>query len=104
MRQLAVGADGNLQVTWLTPSGVPIELHGPNYAAILTGLKPAMPWTVRVRPLDAKGEPGERLFAIDFTTPPKSSRLPDFSPFRGLLLALLAMVVWQAWRRWPKRS
>ncbi len=100
MRQLATDAGGNLQVTWLAPTGVPIELRGQNYVAVMTGLQPGQFWTVRIRPLNASGEPGERLFAVDFKTPLKPSPLSAFSPLRGLLVALLGLVAWQAWRRW----
>lgn len=104
VRQFGFDPQGNLQVTWLAPAGVPIEPRDQRHVATLGNLQPAQPWTVRILPLNDAGEPGERLFAIDFQTPRKPSRLPEISAVRGLLVALLALVAWQAWRWWRRHA
>ncbi len=104
MRQLRLDPQRKLQVSWLAPEGVPIERRGAQFVATLTGLQPAQPWTVRILPLNAAGEPEARLFAIDFKTPPKSSFFPRPTLLHGLLAALVALVGWQVWRRFGRRA
>ncbi|MDR3406713.1 MAG: fibronectin type III domain-containing protein [Chthoniobacter sp.] len=106
MRQLRTGTDGQLEVVWLQPTGIPIETRGTNYAAILKGLYPGQPWTVRIVPLQASGEAGNRLFTVDFQTPSKSSLLARLlkPSTQWLLIALLGLVAWQVWQRWGRRS
>ncbi|MEI9896321.1 MAG: fibronectin type III domain-containing protein [Chthoniobacter sp.] len=106
MRQLQIGPDGKLQVTWLQPTGIPIEARDKNYAAILTGLHPGQPWTVRIVPLQANGEAGQRLFTVEFLTPFRGSlpgRFPRPSLLQWLLIALGALLAWQGWQRWRHR-
>ena len=107
MRQLRVGHDGQLEISWLQPTGIPIEARGSNYAAILTDLQSGSPWTVRIMPIFANGEVGPRLFVVTFQTPPKSSflgRVPKPSPLQGLLIVLAALVGWRGWQRWQRRN
>jgi hypothetical protein len=104
LRDMGTGPDGKLKVTWVEPHGIPIEARGANFVATLKDLEPGQPWTVRILPLDARGEPGPRLFALDFATPPKPSVIPKVSPLRALLVALCALVVWQALGYWRRRK
>ena len=104
LRDMGTDADGNLHVTWLEPRGVPIERRGENFVATLKDLEPGQPWTVRVLPLNERGEPGPRLFALTFLTPPKESFVPKVSPLRALLAGLVALVAWQAWGYWRRRK
>ena len=103
MRQLKDSPDGKIEVSWLQPTGIPIESRGANYAAILTDLQPGQPWTVRIMPLQATGEAGDRLFAVDFSTelkPSLVSRAFKHSPISWLMGVLATLLVWQGLRRW----
>lgn len=106
LRDLGSDAEGNFQVVWRTPSPVPIERRGENYVATLDGLEPGQPWTVRVLPLDANGEPGPRLFTLDFATSPKKAffPVPKVSPLRVLVMALCGLLAWQALGYWRHRN
>jgi hypothetical protein len=107
MRQLQAGPDGKIQVVWLQPAGIPIEARGATFAAILTGLQPGQPWTIRVMPLQASGEAGNRLFTLTFQTATKGSfagRLAKPSLLQLLVIALIGLLGWQAWRRWGTRT
>jgi hypothetical protein len=106
MRQLQKGPHGDLLISWVRPTDIPIEARNGNYVAILKGLMPGQPWTVRIIPLQANGEAGNRLFTIEFYTPEKSSlvaRLTKPSLTQLLLIALLVLLGWQAWQRWGHR-
>jgi len=103
LRQFSYAEDGSLLVTWLELGGLEFKREGQNYLTTIRDLEPGQPWTVRVLPIESDGQPGERLFAIDFTTPQKLSGLPGISPFRGLVAALLALLAWQAVSRWRRR-
>jgi hypothetical protein len=103
LRQFSYADDGNLHVTWLELSGQKIEQAGQSYFTTIHELQPGQPWTVLVLAMKGEGQPGERLFAMDFSTPPKMSILPEVSPFRALLAALLALLAWQAVIRWRRR-
>jgi hypothetical protein len=104
LRQLARSEDGGVRVTWLELGGVEIKQAGQNYAMTIHGLQPGQPWTVRVLPIAASGEAGQRLFAVDFFTPPKQSILPRISPLKGLICALVLLVGWQIYSRWRRRK
>jgi hypothetical protein len=107
MVQFALNNERKLDFRWLRPTDVPIEKHGDKYAAILDGLQPQQPYTIRIVPLDANGEAGERLFAVDVMTPPKKTfadHLPKISVFRGLLLLLAALLAWRGWDWWRNRD
>jgi hypothetical protein len=67
-------------------------------------LQPGQPWTIRVLPIGAGGELGARLFAVDFFTPRKQSILPQISPLKGLMCALVLLVGWQIFSRWRRRA
>ncbi len=104
LRQLSFAENHTLVATWLELDGLPIKQQGSSYAVTINDLQPAQPWTVRVRPLNAGGTPDERLFAIDFTTPPKSSFVPHVSPLGGLVAFLALLLGWQAVSRWRLRN
>ncbi len=96
-------AERKLTVTWHRFEGLPIQTQGGSYLATVFDLEPAQPWVIRVLPVPATGEPGERLFAIGFSTLPKASLVPKISPFRALLAALVILVGWQIYARWRRR-
>jgi len=106
MRQLQLDHDGNLQVTWVTPKDIPIQARGSNNVAVLTGLASGEPWTVRVSTLQPNGDPGNRLFTIEFITPSKSSwfaKVGKPSLIQLLVVALIGLLAWQTWLRWAHR-
>jgi hypothetical protein len=103
LRQFAFTEDHNLTVNWLELGGLQVSRKGQNYVTTIHDLEPAQPWTVRVRPINNGGEPENRLFAVNFQTPPKTSYRPDISPLRGLLAVLAILVVWQVIARARRR-
>jgi len=104
LRQFSFAENHTLVATWLELEGLDIKQQGSRYTVSIRDLQPAQPWTVRVRPLDASGTPDERLFAIDFKTPPKSSYVPHVSPLGGLFAVLALLLGWQAVARWRPRN
>jgi len=104
LRQFSFAENHTLVATWLELDGLDIKQQGSRYTVSIRDLQPAQPWTVRVRPLDASGTPDERLFAIDFKTPPKSSYVPHVSPLGGLFAVLALLLGWQAVARWRPRN
>jgi hypothetical protein len=107
MIQFSLGRDHLMHATWLWDNEDPIERRGENYALILKALTPNQPYTVRILPLDASGHPGERLFAISFSTPAKArpgSWLPSISILQGLLAVLAVLLGWHLWNWWRGRG
>lgn len=107
VRQLQNTPDRTLEVSWFPLTDVPIQSRGTAFAALLTDLPPGQPFTVRIVPLQANGEAGERLFALDFFTPPKSSLLAGVtrhSLTSWLIGVLVTLVVWKVVRRWRPRG
>lgn len=107
MRQLKIGSEHRLEISWVQPTGIPIERQGDNYAALLTDLRAGQPWTVRILPLQASGEAGAPLFTVEFFTqgkPSLGSRLTHPSLLQLLVVALIILLGWQAWRRWGRRE
>jgi hypothetical protein len=102
LRQLAYAPEGDLTVNWLELGGLEIRREGANYVTTIRDLEPAQPWTIRVRPADGAGE--NRIFAIDFRTPPKPSYLPQVSPLRGLLALLFVLFAVQSFFWWRRRA
>lgn len=102
-RVFGFAPDRSLQVNWQEIPGLEIKAQGASYLATIPDLQPAQPWALRVLPVKADGEPGERLFAVDFFTPPKPAILPTLSPLRVLLVALFGLVSWQVVTRWRRR-
>jgi hypothetical protein len=102
LRQLAYAPGGGLTVNWLELGGLEITRQGSNFVTTIRDLEPAQPWTIRVRPADGGGE--NRLFAIEFRTPPKPSYLPKVSPLRGLVAVLVALLACQAFFWWRRRA
>ncbi len=103
LRQLSFAENHTLVATWLELDALVIKQEGSNLVTTIRDLQPGQPWTVRVQPLKADGVPDTRLFAIDFTTPPKRSYLPKVSPLRGLLATLGLLLAWQVASRWRVR-
>jgi hypothetical protein len=107
MRQLATGPDGRLEISWLRPTGIPIDKHGDRYQATLTDLMPGQPWSVRILPILPSGEAGAPLFTADFSTPSKSSLASHMgrpSLLQLLVLALIFLIGRQVWQRWRRRN
>jgi len=106
MRQLKIGADHRIEISWVQPTGIPIERKGDTYNAVLTDMSPGQPWTVRILPLQANGEVGAPLFTVEFFTPGKLSigrRLAHPSLLQLLVIGLTLLIGWQAWQRWGRR-
>jgi hypothetical protein len=106
MRQLQLDAQGNLQVSWVTPTDIPIEGRGANNVAVLRGLASGEPWTVRVIALPTNGGPANRLFTIQFVTPTKGwwlGRMGKLSLTQLLVIGLIGLLGWQIWQRWARR-
>lgn len=107
MRQIRLGADGRMEISWVQPTGIPMERRGDNYVAILTEMQSGQPWTVRILPLQASGEAGAPLFTVQFQTLGESSATARFrtpSLLQLLVIALIALLGWQAWQRWARRG
>jgi hypothetical protein len=107
MIQFSVGRDHLMHAAWLYDNQDPIERRGDNYALILQALIPNQPYTVRIVPVDANGRPGERLFAVSFSTPSKpraTAKLPSISYLQGLLGILAALLCWHLWLWWRGRG
>ncbi len=95
--------DRKLNATWQKIDGLEIKSQGGTYTTTISDLQPAQPWAIRVLSLKGNGEPGERLFTVSFSTPPKRSFLPTVSPTRILLVALFGLIAWQVAARWRRR-
>ncbi|HSI15569.1 MAG TPA: fibronectin type III domain-containing protein [Chthoniobacter sp.] len=107
MRQIKIGADHRMEISWVQPTGIPIERQGANFVATLTDMPPGQPWTVRILPLQASGEAGAPLFTVEFQTLGTGaigSRLAHPSLLQLLVVALILLLGWQAWRRWGRRE
>lgn len=107
MRQLKIGADHRMEISWVQPTGIPIERKADVYKAVLTDLRPGQPWSVRILPLEASGEAGAALFTVDFFTQGTSSigsRLTHVSLLQLLVVGLTFLIGWQAWQRWGRRG
>jgi hypothetical protein len=107
VRLLGVDPSHKLQIKWQELQDTTLESHAPDYAIKLKDLEPGQPWTFRVRPVEIAGRLGAPLFTISFSTPPRTSLRPHFeaSTFAELLVvALLALVGWQAYERTRHRS
>jgi hypothetical protein len=108
MRQLKKAPDGTLEISWVRPTGIPIESRGATFTARLTDLQPGQPWTVRILPLEANGEVGDRLFTVDFSTqwrPSLMARVSNLSPLKWMFGVLAALLFWWGVQRWlPRRQ
>lgn len=107
MRQLKIGPENRMEISWVQPTGIPIERRGDNYAAILTDMLPGQPWTVRILPILTGGEVGAPLFTVDFQTLGSDSSTGGWgspSLLQLLVIALIALIGWQAWQRWGRRN
>jgi len=107
MIQLSIERDHLVHSTWLFDNEDPIEARGPNYALILRSLWPEQPYTVRILPLDASGQAGDRLFTVRFLTPPKPPLLARFSGLNlihVLLVLLTALLAWHFRKWWQARK
>jgi len=102
-RDLYLDPDGKLAVRWIPVGDQKIASADGSYAAKLSGLRPATSHTVRVLPLNAQGEPGERLFAVRFHTAAKPTLKPRSWLMPCLAAALFALVGWQV-VRWVRRQ
>lgn len=106
MRQLQLDKDGKLQISWVTPTDIPIVTRGSDYVAILKGLRSGTPWTIRVLPMQFAGNAGAPLFTLEFVTPSSHSALANLthmSPMQWLVLALISLLIWQTWLRFVRR-
>jgi len=107
MRQLKIGPENRLEISWLQPTGIPIERRGDNYVAILTDMFPGQPWTVRILPILTGGEVGDPLFTVDFQTLGETSSTSGWgrpSLLQLLVVALILLIIRQAWQRWGRRD
>jgi hypothetical protein len=103
MIQFSVGKDRLMHANWIHDNEDPINRLGDNYALSLLALNPNQPYTVRIVPVDAKGQVGERLFAVSFSTPHKphaGTWLPSISYLQALLGILAGLVCWHLWNWW----
>ena len=94
-RELYLAPGGDLAARWVPIGDQKIVQADGFHAATLRGLRPGMPWTVRVVPISAQGEPGERLFAARFSTPAKPTLQPRTFLLPTLAVALLGLVGWR---------
>lgn len=102
-RELYLGPDRKLAARWVPVGDQKVTSADGFYAAKLTGLRPATSHTVRVLPVNAQGEPGERLFAVRFLTAAKPTLKPRSWLMPSLVVALFAIVGWQV-ARWFRRQ
>jgi hypothetical protein len=94
-RELYLGEGRALSARWVPVGDQKIVQADGFHSTTLRGLRPGMSWTVRVLPVNAQGETGERLFAVRFTTPAKPSLKPRSWLLPGLVAALLGLVGWR---------
>jgi hypothetical protein len=102
-RHLGLDASRDLSVSWVEHQSVTVQHKNGRYIATLGDLRPSEISAVQVLPVNDRGEPGPRLFALSFSTsaaPPPT----QISLLQGLLLALVVCVavwVWRTVRRHP---
>lgn len=86
---LAMGADGNLEKSWVELPGVVFRQEGEKYFAVLKNLRPATGYSLRLVPLSPDSEASQPLFnQILNTQHAKPSPWPKFTVLRGLIAAL----------------
>jgi hypothetical protein len=69
----------------------------------IADLPPGQPCTVRVRPLDPRGVPGDPLFRLRFETPAKPRLVPEMTFTRWLGVGIAVMLGALAWLWWRER-
>ena len=104
LRHLGLNANRDLTVSWLEHQPVTVQRKDGRCIATLGDLQPSTISAVQVLPLNDAGEPGPRLFALEFFTPALPPSGPQISLLQWLLLFLVACVglwVWRTVRRTP---
>ena len=98
--------DGTLMATGSSRRACPIKQDGANYMATIADLQAGQAWTVReCCHLEPSGEPGTRLFAIDFATPAKTSYYAEsLAAARTLLVASARSSPGRSSRWWRRRK
>lgn len=99
-RQLALGADGALQTTWVPWTDLVIQHQpGQRVHADLRHLDSGTLYAFRITLHHGAGEPERRSMNLLVSTP---ARPPFFTPLRGLIavfLVLLGVILWQKFHR-----
>ena len=94
-RQFLPAPGGGLQVNWVPIGGEEVTRQHGLYSTTVRNLEPDKAWTVRVVPINAQGEAGERLFAIEFFTPLKPSATLKIWSIRSIFLGFLGVAIWR---------
>jgi len=87
-RRVGLDASGELKVRWDELPGTTIRREGEKNVAVLTGLRPAVAYGVRVVSLSGS-DTGEPVFTQYFATPAKQSIWPKVTPLRVLFAVLV---------------
>lgn len=93
VREVFTGEDEWPAWRWVEWRHAAIERTGDVFVAKLTGLAPARAQAFRVLPLNAAGQPGARIFGVEFVTPPKPNLSAWLTVERGILAALVLALV-----------
>ena len=93
-RQFLPALGGGLRINWMPIGGEEVTRQHGLYSTTVRNLEPDKAWTVRVVPINAQGEVGERLFAIEFFTPLQPSATLKIWIIRGIFAAFLGGAVW----------
>ncbi len=93
LRMLALDAHKDLRIDWVTVANVSTTTTGGEVSARLTGLPPQYPCAVRIRSIDAKGEPSAPSWPAFFNTKAKWHLTIRVLPLLAVALAVLLLLI-----------